>query len=183
MEGGITSLQGALFFAIDLTHVPLGAQQVTVTVGGAGYAFWYPTYNTFYNSGSFSLDFTIEAAPSPTQNSTSWNLQTVNADGPAGANSPIAVDSNGVPHIAYISYPSFIEYETWSNVGWSTQTVDIGTQVYSLALDSNNTPHLVYEWNGLMYATGEGSNWTTQTVDPNGASAAALAFDSSATRI
>jgi hypothetical protein len=206
LSGITTGLQQYFFHTIDLTNVPQGIQQITVTVEGGGYYLPLTTdYYTVYATASFSLDFTIKAEPSstPAQNSTSWNLQTVSADG-AGepenvessgilSNSPIAVDSNGVPHVAYMAYtstvyvpmsvstvlPNFVEYATWNNVSWSTQTVDIGTQLYSLALDSNDTPGLVWEGlNGLMYATSTGANWTIQNVDPNGASFAALAFDS-----
>ena len=100
--------------------------------------------------------------------------------GPGGniANCPIALDSNGVPHVAYASSAAMVEYATWNGISWSTQSVDLGS-IYSIVFDNSNTPHLVYAGSeGLMYATWAGSNWTLQTVDPNGASFAALAFDS-----
>ena len=195
LSGITTGLLQYFFHTIDLTNVPLGSQQITVTVVGGGYYLPLTTeYYTVYTTASFSLDFTIKAAPSstPAQNGTSWNLQTVSAYGagePENVEStgilsdcPIAVDSNGVPHVAYMAYTStadFMEYATWNGISWSTQTVNIGTQLYSLALDGNDTPGLVYEGlNGLMYAASTGANWTIQNVDPNGASFATLAFDS-----
>jgi hypothetical protein len=197
LSGITTGLPQYFFHTIDLTNVPPGSQQITVTVEGGGYLLPLTTeYYTVYTTASFSLDFTIKAAPSatPAENSTSWNLQTVSADGLSSASCPIAVDSNGVPHVAYTAYtttvqtmgggpatvlPDFVEYATWNGISWSTQTIGIGTQVYSLTFDTNNTPSLVYEGlNGLMYATSIGGNWTIQNVDSNGASFAALTFDS-----
>ena len=204
-SGITTSLQSDFFSAIDLTHVPIGAQQITVSVVGGGYIWGGTEYSTFYTYASSSVDFTIKSAPSslPAQNSTLWNLQTVNADGegelgPGGntyavlANCPIAVNSENNTQIAYTDNYYFTEtygskftasipivmYAGWNGFSWSTQAVAVGN-LYSLVLEANDTPHLVFSGSaGLTYATRTGLNWTYQTVDPNGASFAALAFDS-----
>ncbi len=175
--------QGGFFYVIDLTNVPQGIQQIEVTAVGGGYIFGNGYY-TFSSNTSSSLSFTISAPPShsPTQTSSLWNLQVVGADGAGGvgdlANCPIAVDSNEIPHIAYTSGGHLVQYAVWNGIGWSTQTIDRG-YLYGLALDNNNTPHLVYGGSrGLTYATLIGSNLTLQTVDPNGAGFAALAFGS-----
>jgi hypothetical protein len=176
--------QGGFFYAIDLTHVPQGLQQVEVTAIGGGYIFGGNTFYTFSSNASSSISFNISAPPSPTPTQTNsyWNLQTVGANGAGGVGDlgtcPIAVDSNEIPHVAYTASGSLVDYATWNGIGWSTQSVDTG-YLYSLELDRNDVPHLVYGGSvGLMYATATGSNWTTQTVDPSGASFATLAFDS-----
>lgn len=175
--------QGDFFYAIDLTHVPQGLQQVEVTAVGGGY-IWGNGYNTFSSNTSSSLFFTISAppSPSPTQPSSLWNLQVVGANGAGSVGDlafcPIAVDSNNIPQIAYTSSLNLVQYAKWNGISWSTQSVDRGS-LYSLELNHNNIPHLVYGGrSGLTYATWTGSNWALQTVDPNGGSFAALAFDS-----
>ncbi len=185
----------AFFYAIDLTHVPEGRQQIEVTVVGGGYLFGGNKYYTFSTSVSSSLYFTINAPPSPEallspHSKSTWNVQTIDANGAGGytTNDPIVVlDSNNIPHIAYTKLPNntissatFVTYASWNESGWSTQTIAAGS-AESLVLDANNTPHLLYQgWTGLTYATLTGSRWAFQTVDKNiGFSFGAVALDSS----
>jgi hypothetical protein len=74
-----------------------------------------------------------------------------------------------------------VRYASFDGSGWSNQTIAQGI-LYSLALDKNDNPHIVYsatEYEGpLMYATWTGNNWTIQTVDIGGIQYASIALDS-----
>jgi hypothetical protein len=83
------------------------------------------------------------------------------------------------PHIAYGG--DHLYYAHFAGGAWQLQTVDgaYGVGKYaSLALDSNNRPHISYydTLNGaLKYATYDGSNWQIRTIE-SAFSAAALPF-------
>ena len=108
-----------------------------------------------------------------------WTIQTV---GPSTNGEPIslAIGSNGNPHIAYSNYPNTdeqsgtwnITYASWNGSAWNIQTIapQIRGQGSHLALDSDNNPHICYDYSSpfeseLNYASWTGSNWTIQTVD------------------
>ena len=187
------------FYTIDLTNVPQGSHQIEVTVTGAGIVYSFTSgaeFLTFTTNGSSTLNFSISAPPSPTSSpapansSSGWNIQTIENNGVGWGvfNSPqVVLDSNNMPHIAYsklfidyvsgYTYTRFVVYASWNGLYWSTQTIAPGYPD-SLVLDSNNTPHLVYE--GINYATLVGSNWVTQTIDNKvGDSFGVVALDSS----
>ena len=133
----------------------------------------------------------------PAQASLSWSVQTVDDYGSATGNGycPIVVDSNNTAHIAYTDWSEgtehawpwwFVMYASWNGSGWSTQKVSNGS-AYSLVLDANSNPHILYSYyapvypspKGLMYASWTGSSWISQTVDVNGAGFGMVALDSS----
>jgi hypothetical protein len=185
----------AFFYAIDLTNIPQGSHQIEVTVTGGGIVYTFVSgakYSTFTTNGSSTLNFSISAPPSPAQSSapanssSAWDIQTIDIRG-AGAytfNSQLVVlDSNDMPHIVYSkfidwdkSFTRFVMYESWNGLGWSTQAIGIGTP-YSLVLDDNNTPHLVYGC--IDYATFNGTNWVTQNIENVGGNFGAITLDSS----
>jgi hypothetical protein len=188
--------KGSLFYAIDLTNVPQGVQQIEVTVIAGGELFGGKAFYTVSTNITSSLSFTVIVSPSPTANNATasalaWKTQSLDANGAAAyvANGPIvALDSNNIPHIAYskllnytISDTRFVMYASWNGVGWNTQAVAAGVP-FSLVLDGNDVPHVLYggglDWGGIGYAKLSGSNWITQTIDRN-ADAGTLAFDSS----
>jgi len=84
---------------------------------------------------------------------------------------------------------STLFYVSWNGSIWKTDPVVSGiylNSIGSLALDSNNTPHICYiipAPNGLIrtqYASWTGTNWDIQTADSNiSGSQPSLAFDSS----
>jgi hypothetical protein len=110
----------------------------------------------------------------PVHATASWNVQSVDEDAYGYGNGycPIVVDSTDNPHIAYTdvyfeerNQIPLAMYANWNGSGWNTQTVGRGT-AFSLVLDSNNNPHLLYGGKeGLKYACWKGSNWTIQTAD------------------
>jgi len=177
------------FYAIDLTNVPEGSHQIEVIVDGGGYTFGGGDYYTFSATGSTSFHFSIVAPPSPpapSDPSSAWEIQTIDIRG-AGAyvfNSPlVALDSNDMPHIVYskfIGWPDsflrFVMYESWNGLFWSTQAIGLGTP-YSFVLDDNDTLHLVYGC--IEYATFNGTNWVTQTIENVGNNFGVVALDSS----
>ncbi len=121
----------------------------------------------------------------PARNGTSWNVQTVDESG-AGFGvgyCPIVIDTKNNPHIAFTGYTlpyqfNVVRYASWNGLGWITQTIDGGI-AYSLVLNSNNDPHLLYNsGDGLMYASYKGTNWTRQTIDANGADFGDVELDS-----
>ena len=125
----------------------------------------------------------------PVHAALSWSVQTVDENGAAMGNGycPIAVDSNNITHIAYTDWNEstvsqftkfFAMHATWNGTGFSTQKVSEGF-AYSLVLDANGNPHILYGAIGLMYASWTGTDWVSQTVDVNGAGFGMVALDSS----
>ena len=116
--------------------------------------------------------------------SSEWILEEVAGIGnPAGAWSPnlpdrtsIAVDSMGMPHIAYRNIETGeINYSYKDTTGkWHTETVtsaDIGGTGVALALDLRDRPVICYKNHtrpiaSLSCAFSEGSGWRHVTVDP-----------------
>jgi len=113
-------------------------------------------------------------------NGSAWSISTVG--GNVVPLSSIAVDSNDRPHISYVNYHRYMNgtnydllYAMWNgSVGihgapfWNIQTVDNSGVVglySSIAVDSNNNPHIIYNDGGLKYASWGGSTWSIQTVD------------------
>ena len=144
----------------------------------------------------FLTSLIIVSSAAPAHAALSWNIQTVDDYGSAVGNGycPIAVDSNNTAHIAYTGWSEgterawpwyFVMYASWNGSGWSTQKVSNGS-AYSLVLDANSNPHILYSYyapvypapTGLMYASWTGSSWISQIVDPNGAGYGVVALDS-----
>ncbi|MEM4734062.1 MAG: hypothetical protein QXD70_06005, partial [Candidatus Bathyarchaeia archaeon] len=77
---------------------------------------------------------------------------------------------------------------SWNGSGWNIQTVAMGTDVYSLLLDVNGKPHILYQYrhvphlggplNELMYASWTGRKWGIQYTGIIEANSATLALDS-----
>jgi hypothetical protein len=120
-----------------------------------------------------------------------WSIQTVTySTAGTGSNGycPIVVDSNNIPHIAYTGRSNDFDsvvYTSWMGSSWSTQEIR-GDAAFSLALDANNHPYILYiagqtidDQGGLRIAKLTGSSWDIQTVDEQGANYGALALDSS----
>ena len=115
---------------------------------------------------------------------TTWIVQTVDTNAYAWSNGycPIVLDSKNNPHIAYTGFrldpigvkgvpTGLVMYARWNGTGLSTQQIAIGT-VFSLVLDSNDNPHVLFGsgvpgsgFGPLMYASWTGYSWNIQTVD------------------
>ena len=96
-------------------------------------------------------------------NNKSWQIEVVDANGNVGGTNSIAVDSNDNVHISYYDYSnSDLKYAYNNGSSWNIQVVDNGQPdgyeigfPSSIAVDSNNTPHISYYDNGndcLKYA-------------------------------
>lgn len=189
----------SFFYAIDLSDVPEGSHNIEVFADGVGYGYPGGGFSTFSTNGSASFHFSAVAPPSPPASpeqgnlSSVWDIQKVDDMGAGGYvfNSPIVVlDSNDVPHIAYSklidfpnSYMRFVMYSSWNGFAWTSQSVGLGTP-YGLVLDDNDTPHLAYGFmQSIDYATFNGTNWDTQTIETIGTGigsvSGAIALDSS----
>ena len=131
-----------------------------------------------------------------------WNIQTVD-DSMVFATS-IAVDSNNRPHISYISInldeeKIQLKHARWTGTAWNTEVVDdeiVPTDMIedaiivllfsatSIALDSNDCPHISYisidldEEMQLRYARWTGTEWNIEIVDGGLIFSPSLALDS-----
>ena len=100
---------------------------------------------------------------------TSWSIQTVDENGD-GFWLSMALDSKDNPHLCYIDYvdgyyrnPTYLTYASWNGSNWLIQNVTYSSHVgdVNLALDSNNNPHVAYNYLmgvGILYASGTGEN-------------------------
>jgi len=122
------------------------------------------------------------------QSGTSWLSQTVD-DGVYGYMcSSLAVESNGMPHVAYydmgLDYNGELKYAVLSATTWISQVVDAGSGMSNidfgkpsaLHLDENQQPHMLYYGGDslrLKYAVLSSTLWlsetlpSTQAVDSN----------------
>jgi outer membrane protein assembly factor BamB len=126
-----------------------------------------------------------------------WNFLTV----PTGYGYSLALDLEGNPHLAYENvlpvseYPpgvtndiSMLNYASWNGSNWSIQTVDKPisyTGSIYLALDSNNSPRIMYSYDlgssftsAVKFAMWNGSSWNIQTAFSNVGSIGNMVLDS-----
>jgi hypothetical protein len=151
-------------------------------------------------SKSFSLVFvvlflaTLVTVPStlPAQAALSWNVQQVNEYVWSGGDCPIIVDHNNTSHIAYLDGYTLI-YANYNGSVWTNQSIatDGIYVIFSLVLDANGYPHILYERaleGPLVIASWNGKSWDHQNIeivylDPathfgiSGTNYAALALD------
>lgn len=107
-----------------------------------------------------------------------WDYQTVSS---GGSRSSLAIDTVGIPHIAYGSGNIF--YARPVNGVWEVENIqdpvfpDADYDSPSLALDSENHPHIVYDFSipnttidNLRYVYWTGTSWQRQVIDSNSSS-------------
>ncbi|MCX7716408.1 MAG: hypothetical protein N2Z73_03230, partial [Endomicrobia bacterium] len=105
----------------------------------------------------------------------SWSSEDVLSNA-IGYCTSIAVGSNNVPHIIYGCYDYMVDmdyvlkYAKKTESSWNVSTVDKNIQYneksISIALDSNNYPHIVYfAGDDFKYAKWTGLSWSTYTID------------------
>jgi len=110
-------------------------------------------------------------------NGSNWQIETVDS-GSVGDYTSIAIDSNNRPHISYYDYfNDDLRYAYWDGSSWQIETVDGSAEspgsvgmCTSIALDSNNRPHISYYDlgnEGLKYAKMGGTSVTTPTAPQN----------------
>jgi hypothetical protein len=108
----------------------------------------------------------------------SWSIETVDDAADIGRFTSIAIDSHNFPHISYIDYEeSILRYTRWTGSSWDNQEISpvshLNENLYeygsgtSLALDSNDNPHIVFINGinyGLKYARWDGESWLIKDV-------------------
>jgi hypothetical protein len=111
-----------------------------------------------------------------------WIVEVIDAD---GLLTSIALDSQGVPHVAYSDGTIPVRLATRTGVGtWAIESLSTtnDTWVNSLALDGNDAPHIAYAFGGwLYYIEKTGGVWTNRSVEnvSGGTVNASLALDAS----
>jgi hypothetical protein len=95
----------------------------------------------------------------PVQAAVNWNTHTVDENGAyIDGHCPIVIDSNNTVHIAYSAIYNdtyWVMYATWNGSGFNIETVTKGNGAYSLVLDANGNPHILYGiWYGIPYTGG-----------------------------
>jgi hypothetical protein len=109
-----------------------------------------------------------------------WSIQTVDSERGVGS---LILDSADNPHIVYGGANGELKYAVLKDSNWSIQIVDteeglestssLFESAPSLALDSNDHPHILYGYSTgnenttVKYATWNGSSWNFQTVISN----------------
>jgi len=111
-----------------------------------------------------------------------WVVQIVDGQDDAGMFNSISLDSKGYPHIAYIHsiytnpYREELKYAYYDGTKWNIEVVDNEMREQgdycSIALDSKDHPHIVYEKatddtnynHNLYYAYYDGNNWIKENI-------------------
>jgi hypothetical protein len=111
-----------------------------------------------------------------TYQNSSWKIQPLSLPPPTGDYGNIVVDSKGYLHSFFMQHyvssdnriRGTILYASWNGIAWETQTVVSNISLpysLSLALDSNDYPHISYSTGEPMYASWTGTAWDIQTAD------------------
>ncbi len=97
----------------------------------------------------------------------SWQIERVDRERSVYGSISLVLDSTGAPHISYNGRNSSLQYASLVSGAWQIEEIEeVGySENPSLALDSNDQPHLAYLYNGdLNYAYWDGS-WHTEVVE------------------
>ena len=104
-------------------------------------------------------------------NGSGWQRTPVDRGSFVGPNS-LAVNASGTPHLAYAFINAKLQYASWDGLNWTIEQVDsrnVAVHYLSLALDSQDRPHIAYYGNAsLNYARRSGEVWTVETVEASG---------------
>lgn len=110
--------------------------------------------------------------PSGTATGYSWQLDTVDTN---GAKPSLAVDANGIPHIAYLleAMPGFVKYAVPNTDGWDISTVSTGYFYGPLDIQvgSDGIPQISYhdhDNEDAAYAILVDGQWQVETINHPG---------------
>ena len=122
-----------------------------------------------------------------------WDIQIIENDNSVyviASDSSIALDNKGYAHISYYwNHRSKVGYASWNGENWIKEILDNildwrwGTFGWrggtSMALDSDDNPHISYYNSALKYARWTASGWSIETVDSGGdvGSSTSIALD------
>ena len=142
------------------------------------------------------LDDTYHTLKYAKYSGSQWNIETIEridfatmVDGFSWMTfrTSIAIDSNDNPHISYNrgwTSPGHLCYAKNTGSSWSIETVDTGGssgfgEHSSLALDSDEYPHIVYRGGGneIKYANWTGSSWDIELIESHTPDSTSLAID------
>ncbi|MBN1660688.1 MAG: hypothetical protein JXA93_19990 [Anaerolineae bacterium] len=137
---------------------------------------WYPSLQldaadnaniSYYSAYSETLMYASHAT-------TVWQTEMVGDTYSTAGQTSLALDSNGLPHIAYFDYDHGLVQYAWNDSStWHYEVIDTMTSnsqfvSLALALDSGGQPHLCYydaDVEALVYTYRPGSTWLFDTVD------------------
>ena len=99
-----------------------------------------------------------------------WHMETVDTLYATGRYTRLAVDGNGRPHIAYVSFlEAKLLYAVRHGTGWHISTVDTGDDYItniSLTLSDTGVPHVSYQDNSILkHAYRDGDVWSWEYVN------------------
>ena len=103
----------------------------------------------------------------------SWSVNSIKScEGSYCWDTHMVIDDNDHLHAAYSTGNNYIIYMNYNGTTWSWSQVSSNGKVgpVGIAVDSNNYPHISYSaygsycGNGLMLASFDGVDWTSQTV-------------------
>ena len=96
-----------------------------------------------------------------------WDIEIVDTLGDVGWNCSLDLDNSNNPHIGYFDNTNDdLKYAYHDGSSWHIEVVDANGGSGSIALDSNDNPHISYGTNDtLKYAYYDGSNWQIDVVD------------------
>jgi hypothetical protein len=114
-------------------------------------------------SNTTSVEVTVEPQPDE------WTIVTIPSETRQGANSSIAVDQDGHPHISFMDASDrAVKYVRWNWHSWKAQTIDT-VEVYhanhsntSLVLTQDGHPQIAYKFNNpiqTIHVEWDGSQW------------------------
>ncbi len=115
-------------------------------------------------------DTVLHAVRHATRGGTGWRTEIVQAGVTLDAPLGLALDAAGAPHAAYRDAATgAIIYAYPNGSTWIRETVGHAAGgAVDLALDSSDTPHIVYGTGALFHVYPGPSDWATQTVDASG---------------
>lgn len=154
------------------------------TTGDVGYYASLALNVSGYGRVSY-YDSTNKKMKYASWNASSWDLETIQSTD-SSTKGNLALDSNGDPHVAYVSYDSngttVLKHAQKSNGTWSYTSIaslsssSEGTS--DIKVDSSNIPHVCFiDQSVLKYAVKSGTSWTVTTIDSASTCAVSLDID------